>query len=260
MGSETDFSFFYGCASGSARKALRKMEEPNVQISYATANNIPFDSIDNLFIDSGGYSLLQTRGDYQTTNQEYLYHVERYEPELFSLRDYPCEPGLLHDRKKTVQEHQQLTTEKHRQLLNSIEKRNIDSQPVAVIQGWKPSEYLVHLDQLRENGLLTEYVAIGSICRRYQTQQISKIIQLVRRELPSKYRLHGFGIKTQALKSPHVMEALDSADSSAYDYRTRMEEERSTWKNQVYHYLSLKREIEAYRTNLGRQQTLQKYS
>lgn len=236
------------------------MEEPNVMISYATANNTPFETIDNLFIDSGGYSLLKNGGDYQTSNQEYLDYVEQYGPELFTLRDYPCEPDLLQNRKKTVHEHQQLTTTNHRELLNSIERRGIESQPVTVIQGWKPHEYLVHLDELRQNGLLTEYVGIGSVCRRHQTTRISKIIHTVRRELPQKYKLHAFGVKTRVLKSPQTMDALDSADSTAYDYRTRMEEEHSTWKNQVYHYLSLKQEIEASRTNLGRQQTLQKYS
>jgi queuine/archaeosine tRNA-ribosyltransferase len=235
------------------------MEEPNVLISYATANNTPFDTIDNLFIDSGGYSLLKHRSDYQTSNQEYLDYVEKHGPELFTLRDYSCEPSLLRNRNKTVHEHQQLTTKNHRELLNSIERRGIESQPVTVIQGWKPHEYLDHLDNLQANGLLTEYVAIGSICRRHQTKEVNKIIHTVRRELPQKYKLHAFGVKTRVLKSPQTMDALDSADSTAYDYRTRVEAESSNWKNQVYHYLSMKQEIEACKTNLGLQRTLQKY-
>lgn len=104
------FRFYYGCASGSDRKALRKMEEPNVMISFATANNTPFETIDNLFVDSGGYSQLHGNEEYQSSDTAYLDYVAEHTPEKYVLRDYPCEPELLWRHGRTVGEHQHRTT------------------------------------------------------------------------------------------------------------------------------------------------------
>ncbi|RKD95629.1 deazapurine DNA modification protein DpdA family protein [Halopiger aswanensis] len=250
-----EFRFYYGCASGSARKALRKMEEPNVMISHATANNTPFQTIENLFTDSGGYSQLHTHREYQSSDRQYLSYLKEYEPELFALRDYPCEPGLLWKLNRTVRDHQQRTTRHHRKLLDTYNNADIGSEPVAVLQGWKPEQYLSHLDELREEGVLTQYVAIGSLSNR-NPETAAQIIHKIRNALSSKHRLHAFGIGTDTLQLPRVIESLDSADSAAYDFRTRMREPRQTWRQQVYHYLSMKRQIKSWRQKSKCQQSL----
>lgn len=260
MGSETGFRFFYGCASGSARKALRKMEEPNVMISHATANNTPFETIENLFIDSGGYSQLHTHRDYQTSDEAYLSYIQDHEPELFALRDYPCQFQLRYRLNQTVQDQQRRTTHHHRKLLDAYDDADLSSDPVAVLHGWSPDQYLSHLDQLRTEGVLTQCTAIGSLCGRHDAATVARIIHRVRDALPSKHRLHAFGVKTKVLKLPRVVQALDSADSAAYDFRTRMQDTRNTWREQVYHYLSMKREIEACTTDRGYQRSLQQYA
>lgn len=252
--------FYFGCASGSARKALQKMEEPNVMLNYATENNTPFETIDHLFVDSGGYSQLHTHYGYQSSDNEYLSYLAEHNPEWFVLRDYPCEPGLLSQLNRTVRDHQQRTTEHHRRLLDAYSDRNLSANPVAVLQGWSPSQYLTHLDELRSEGVLTQYVAIGSLCRRHDTDTVARIIHQVRDALPSRHRLHAFGVKTSVLRYPRIVEALDSADSTAYDFRTRMEESQSSWREQVYHYLTMKREIDACLSDEGVQRSLQQYA
>jgi len=253
------FRFYFGCASGSARKALRKMEEPNVMISHATANNTPFETIDRLFIDSGGYSQLHYKQGYQSSDQDYLDYVAEYSPERYVLRDYPCEPDLLWKLGRTVDEHQRRTTQHHRQLLEDHENQGISAEPVAVLQGWTPKQYIAHLDDLRDAGALTRYVAIGTLCRRHDISTVARIVRTVRETLPGSYQLHAFGLKTSVLQVPGIVDALDSADSTAYDFRTRMQEDQSTWKEQVYHYLSMKREIETAVTQSGEQDSLLQY-
>lgn len=239
-----DVKFFYGAASGSSRKVMKKMEEPNVMINYATEKNEPFDTIENLFIDSGGYSFMKGKGEYQTSNEAYLEYLERIDPHMFALRDYPCEPDVLEKHGRTVREHQEMTTERHKDLLNKLPEYDINGQPVAVIQGWSIQDYIRHYQELKEKDLLTGYIGIGSVCRRGQQQQIRTILLTLREIIDDDQKIHAFGVKSSVLKFPEVVEAVDSADSLAYDLRTRYEDGNNGWKNQAFHYLKFKRELD----------------
>lgn len=236
------------------------MEESHVMISFATANNTPFETIDNLFVDSGGYSELQHNGGYQSPDRAYLDYVEEHAPERYVLRDYPCDPDLLWRLGRSVSDHQRRTTEHSRELLEAHEKRDIEAEPVAVLQGWTAEQYITHLDELRDAGILTSYVALGSLCRRHDSAAVAQIIQRVREALASEHRLHAFGVKTSVLQVPGVLDALDSADSTAYDFRTRMQETQSTWREQVYHYLAMKQEIDSLCAQKGEQRSLLQYA
>lgn len=244
----SDFDFYYGAASGSSRKALRQLEEPNVMINYATENNKPWKGIDKLFIDSGGYSFMLGKGEYQTSDKEYLEFIEKHNPDKFALRDYPCEPDVIEKTGKTVKYHQKMTTIRHNNLLDLLSEFDIDSQPVSVVQGWKLEDYLKHLEMLKENDLLTDYVAIGSVCRRNQDHEIRKIIKQISKRIGSR-KLHAFGVKSNVLRFPDVIEALDSADSNAFDYSSRYSENTVTGKgsngfrNVALHYLKFKKSI-----------------
>jgi|APHM01.1.fsa_nt_gi hypothetical protein len=219
--SDSGFTFYFGAASGSARKALRQLEEPNVMLNYATQNNQPWSGIDRLFIDSGGYSFMKGKGEYTTTDVEYLDFIEKHQPEIWALRDYPCEPDVLSEHGRDVREHQRRTTQRHVSLVSKLEGRNIEGRPVSVLQGWDVDDYLRHIDELREHDVLTQYVGIGSVCRRHQSEQIKRIILSVADELPPQCELHAFGVKGSALEYPRVRAALSSADSQSFDFRAR---------------------------------------
>jgi hypothetical protein len=245
----SDFTFYFGAASGSSRKALRKLEEPNVMLNYATKNNEPWRGIERLFIDSGGYSFMKGKGEYTTSDAAYLDFIAEQEPELWALRDYPCEPDVLAEHGRSVRDHQCKTTDRHASLLNMAADRDLPGQPLAVLQGWGVDDYLTHLDGLRARGLLTDYVGIGSVCRRNQEAAIREVILAVADAVPAGTDLHAFGVKASVLSYPDVRAALTSADSQSYDFRKRWSvlnqrgAGKTDWRDSAYHYLRQRNEI-----------------
>lgn len=266
-----DFTFFFGCASGSSKAALKRAEEPNVMINFCTHNNKPWLGIENLFIDSGGYSFLKNKGEYNRTNREYINYVYTYSPNYFSLRDYPCEKDLLTDLNRNVKDHQKKTNEKHRELLELFESwgKNVESQPVSVIQGQTIDDYLRHYDQLKENGLLTDYCAIGSLCGRKKVEEIRQIVIKLKQEIPNRIKLHGFGIKKSSLKYKSVLKSLDSADSNAWDVGGSSIPQidgrvsggkRKSWLDSMHGYIHLKRDVNNYKNQDNNQQTISQFN
>lgn len=244
------FTFYFGAASGSSRKALRQLEEPNVMLNYATKNNRPWDGIERLFIDSGGYSFMKGMGEYETTDSEYLDFVERHEPEIFALRDYPCEPDVLSEHGRTVDDHQQRTLARHIHLHDLLDNSAVESRPLAVLQGWRLHEYLECIDLFRDHGVLTDRVGIGSVCRRNQEAEIRRVILAIREELPDSVELHAFGVKSSVLKYPDVRAGLASADSQSYEMQAQWSTLHAkgagskTFRDSALEYLKQKRRID----------------
>jgi len=250
-GNADGFTFYFGASSGSSRKALRELHEPNVMLNYATKMNRPWGGIEQLFIDSGGYSFMKGKGEYGTSDGKYLDFIEKHGPDLYALRDYPCEPDVLNDHDRTVEDHQRRTLERHVSLLNKHEDRRLDERPLSVVQGWRRSDYLDHIEQLRDHGAVTDYVGIGSVCRRNQAPEIRRIILAVRDALPATTDLHAFGVKVSVLRYPDVRDALTSADSQSYEMQARwgtlhdLDAGSKTWRDSALEYLKQKRRIRA---------------
>jgi len=226
---------------------LRELKEPDVMINYATRDNKPFDTIKRLFTDSGGYSFMKGKGEYQTTGAEYLDYVERHRPHRFALRDYPCERDVLEKHGRTVLEHQKMTVNAHVDLLNEWEDRGLTSEPMAVIQGWDVSEYIRHVDMLREAGALTDVVGVGSVCRRNATADILAVLNAVSDCLRGSAKMHAFGVKTDVLKGDYP-DSLESVDTHSYDYRARYHcidhnYPSKGWRDVAYHYLKQRDKI-----------------
>lgn len=235
---------YFGTASGSARLALEKMEEPHIMLSVQSKAATPWEGIGDLFLDSGGYSLMLSEGEHDPV-ADYLDQVESYGADRFALPDYPCEPEILDSYGRSVRGHQRRTTVAAAHCTVRAEERGIDAEPLAALQGWETHDYLEHLDSLRDEGLLTDRIGIGSICRRNQTDEIREIIKAVRRALPSKHDLHAFGVKNEILSDPDTRDALASADTTAwyfrnYDARTEVDE---TWQEMVSQYLNYRRRL-----------------
>jgi len=240
-----NFNFYYGAASGSSRKALRQLEEPNIMINYATEKNKPWSGIENLFIDSGGYSFMLGKGEYGTTDRKYLEFVEKHQSKLFALRDYPCEPDVLEENGRTVRDHLEATTRKHRNLLGLLPEFDIQAQPVSVIQGWELEDYLEHLEMLKQHDLLTDYVAVGSVCRRNQDEKIQRIINEIHKRIGDR-KLHAFGVKSNILRFSDMREKMDSADSNAFDMAARYSDNKVDgrgFQNCALEYLKFKKNI-----------------
>jgi len=236
-----DFTVYFGASSGSSRKVLRELKEPDVMINYATRDNKPFDTIQRLFTDSGGYSFMKGKGEYQTTNAEYLDYIETHQPERFALRDYPCEPDVLESHNRTVSDHLNRTVRAHVSLLDEYEDRSLASEPMAVIQGWEVADYVRHIDMLRDAGVLTRVVGVGSVCRRNATGDILEVLNAVSRELSGNTRMHAFGVRLDVLREEYPRK-LTSVDTHSYDYRARYHcadyyDGRKGWRDVAFHYL-----------------------
>jgi len=212
--------FFFGCADGSTKKALELANIENVMISYATKNKTPPKTTKKLFVDSGAFSFFYYKAGYNTSHREYLKFVEKRNAYMFANRDFPCEPELLKKYRRTVKENQEMTMQNQTEIMDLLDKEydHLKDKFVAVIQGWKVQEYLYMLDRMKERGLLTKRIGIGSVCRRGQDNEIRKIIHEIRANLPKKYELHAFGIKFNVLKFKEVWDALASVDSSAFRF------------------------------------------
>lgn len=206
---------YFGSASGSGHKALRLMEEPHVMLSATTAVNYTWDGIGELFVDSGGYSLMKRTGEHLPTD-EYLDVVESKGADLFGVQDYPCEPDILAEYGRSVREHQAMTNERTAEAIVRAEERGMDAQPVAVVQGWERDDYVRHVEQLMDEGLLTDRLGIGSVCRRGQVDEIRGIIRAVDEATPSDTELHAFGVKNTIMSYPETRERLASVDSTAW--------------------------------------------
>jgi len=246
----TDISLYYGAASGQQRAALRRLEPEGVMISHATAANTPFEGDYKLMVDSGGYHhMMNGDGEYGTDDQTYLEYVLKHRPHFYALRDYPCEPDLLESLGRTVRDQQERTTDHHIQLYEKVEGHHIAENAMSVVQGWTKDDYLRHVDELRDHGLLTPRVAIGSVCRRGYDYDIAEVVLALREALPPRCDLHAFGVKGSVLRFREVTDALDSVDSAAYDYAaTRFTDETpgdgyNTWRDSARAYLNWRHNI-----------------
>jgi len=233
---------FWGTGSGSASKTLRHMEENDVLISYTTTQE-PWSGIDNLFIDSGGYSLMLETGEHGSVS-DYFEYVEDVGAEVVALQDYPCEPEILSEYDRTVKEHQERTLERAAENLAYIQDHNVSAKPMTVLQGWELGDYVECIDRYREAGVLTDYIGIGSVCRRNAESKIRKIVTTVAENLPNK-KLHAFGVKQSILNFSDVRDALNSVDSSAWYQRMYQgkPDAEPAWHTTTKMYLEYKRKL-----------------
>lgn len=263
-----DFRFFFGASCGSSRKTLRQLEEPNVMLSYATRTNTPWEHIQTLMVDSGGYSLL-SKGEveYPDSVDDYLDYVERVGSSYFVTRDMPAAPAILEklDRgvSTAIATTVDLTVEtlerwRNRGLNRWVDTGESDPQPMAVLQGTTPDEYVQCYHELVARGALTGRLAIGSLKPHSPSERVD-IITAVREQINADTRtgerieLHALGIGPTELAIPEVRRALASADSSLYirtarwrgahgeqPPRLRDDEPRSGWYEVLRSYLEMR--------------------
>ena len=190
---------------------------PRVMLSYNMLRNYkkPWNIEKPFMMDSGAYSVIARYGKYPYSISEYAEAIEKWKPDITWTMDYPCEPSVRKKGGYTPKHAQELTINNQIKLLD----QNANTQ--MVLQGWEAEDYLEHIDIIKSHGLLTEHMGIGSICRRGHDNEIAMIIRLVKSNLPSWVKLHGFGIKVSVLKRTDAKFNLYSADSQAWGYEMR---------------------------------------
>ena len=205
---------------------------PRVMLSANVVRNMKSTwKMPELWMMDSGIGSLFKNGTRTLTIEKYKEILNKWNPPIAWAYDWPCEPSIRESLKYSVKEAQSMTTQ------NTIEM--IDDYPIyPVIQGWKLSDYLDHIDQIKAHGLIKERMGIGSICRRGSQADIIRIIKAIRSDLPSYVKLHGFGIKIAVLKGEGRF-LLFSADSTSWDierryYEWTTESQRGlTWQEKI---------------------------
>lgn len=164
-------------------------------------------------LDSAGYTALHN-GGYRVTVEEYAEEVLRYDDEIGCLdwaacMDWMCEPSVLLGTGLTVRDHQARTIENFLAL-----REHVGRLAAPVLQGWLAGQHEEHVAMYAAAGVdlwQERIVGVGSICRRNADYSIAMIVRPL---AASGLRLHGFGVRSSALKT--LAADLASADSMAW--------------------------------------------
>jgi hypothetical protein len=191
-------------------------------MSYRQLRKVTKFSVNKQWImDSGAFQELYINGKYTYDINDYLEYVKKFNPTVFVNMDYMCEPLMLRRINSTVRKNQLLTIDNHIKIKDKLDKENIKSKFMGVIQGWELNDYLEHIDDYKSYGLMEEYMGIGSVCRRTKLDNITSIIKSIKKKLPN-VKLHGFGVKLHVFQlCPQTIKMLYSSDSSAWSYSGR---------------------------------------
>lgn len=171
-------------------------------------NNKPY------MVDSGVgmiFSNRTKRAEKRIGIERYAELIIRQNPPIAWTLDYPCEPSIRKEFGYSATEAQIRTNENTIYLRDELSLKNV----MSVVQGWEISDYARNLERIKEQGLETPYLGIGSVCRRGYLNEIVKIIKMISSNSSGNTRKHAFGIKKQVLQT-EARYYINSADSHAW--------------------------------------------
>jgi hypothetical protein len=233
--------FYYGSSWHWALAYL-----PRVMLSYNMLRKIrtPWNINIPFMMDSGAFAVINKYGRYPYAPEEYADGIKKWHPDVAWTMDYPCEPSVREKGGYNVKQAQEMTNN------NQIKLLDLNANTQIVVQGWTIAEYLENLDMIKEQGLLTGRLGIGSVCRRGQVREIARIIRAISNNVPNWVKLHGFGVKISILKDTDAKFYLYSADSQTWDYESRYADwlkgkyNRRTWQDKIPNLQTYVRKIE----------------
>jgi hypothetical protein len=166
------------------------------------------------FCDSGGFVFGRKAGGFPFSLDDYHDWLTLMRPDVAACLDLPCEAEIATDDAE-VARRQRWTLEAAAELLH----RPATWRWLPVVQGRTLEQYAEHARAYRAAGLVTEYMGIGSLCRRTSLKEIRAIIGTVGAELPA-VRFHLFGVALRLLaQRAGLHPAVLSLDSGAWNGR-----------------------------------------
>ena len=177
--------------------------------------------VNDWIIDSGAFTRLASgKGHLPTAG--YARQIERFmhigNLQAVVAQDYMCEPAMLERRGRTIAQNQADSTRRYL-ALRSVLPEGLCVMPV--LQGWEPRDYLRHARALSPALPPGAWVGVGSVCQRQgDAAHVAAIVDAIL-STRSDLRLHGFGVKTQALVHPSVRAGFASVDSMAWSFAAR---------------------------------------
>jgi hypothetical protein len=173
-------------------------------------------------MDSGAFTQLYNRGKFTLSAEEYAEHINRFSHigtlKAAVVQDWMCEPIILQRTGNSIEDHQALT------IASYIKLRHLtDVMLMPVLQGFNPVDYAAHVRQYGSLLAQGRWVGVGSVCKRNGNPDAIEDVLLAIKEQRSDLRLHGFGLKIQALERPTIRAMLHSSDSMAWSTAGRRE-------------------------------------
>jgi queuine/archaeosine tRNA-ribosyltransferase len=211
--------FYIGCYNTAHLKHVPEKFIYSFQQLRKRKSSLPVNENLEWIMDSGAFQEIRLNGKYTYDVEEYKDAILMHEPDIFVNMDWMCEPNNLEKTGKAVREHQKLSTANQVELMNFAEDQGLCF--MGTIQGWKTTEYIEHIQDLKDQGILTKIMGIGSICRRGSPNKIIHILRTVKPHFPNEILLHGFGVKTNILNFRETYDILYSCDSMAWSYAAR---------------------------------------
>lgn len=184
-------------------------------------------------LDSGGFQFIRQLGKYPLSPEEYLKKVAFLQPDIFVIQDWMCEPLQVMRTGLSIKEHIRRTVENYL-YISELTSPDIKSYCLPVIQGWELNDYFDCIDLYGDYGLIVDYMAVGSICRRGKEIEIKNIIENIHAAIPW-VSLHGLGVKKQVLYA--CRESLHSCDTAAGQFMKKNSDKWITTKTGYYQLL-----------------------
>lgn len=197
-------------------------------------------------MDSGAFSTILKHGGYPEGPEAYAAQIKRWSTNGRLLaavtQDFMCEDHMLAITGMTIEQHQRLTIERY-DAIRACDLGGVYLMPV--LQGYAPADYVRHLAMYGDRIGSGAWVGVGSVCKRNgDPAAIEEVLFAIKSARPD-IKLHGFGIKTTALRSGLVRDLLHTADSMAWSYAARIEGRDG---NSVLEALAFTKRIETMQT------------
>jgi hypothetical protein len=185
-------------------------------------------------LDSAGFVAMSRYKSYPWSVRQYVELVVAHGGfSWWAQMDCCCEPELAADKvavrarvRNTAKLLGACRSELHRILDHAPEFSDVAIEPMPVLQGWRPEEYVESAALADEvlRGQWPALIGIGSVCRRPLTGPASlwRVLTVLDQHLPPQVKLHLFGVKGAALSHLTAHPRVVSVDSMAYEFRARM--------------------------------------
>jgi hypothetical protein len=191
-----------------------------ISVNRLVGRKKEFFKVNNWILDSGAFSQISKAGKFILSPDDYLKQIERY-ADVGNLlaavcQDWMCESFILEKTGLSVEQHQELT------LHSWIYLQQRCRVPILpVFQGFAPEDYVRHVGMYGEHLSYEAWVGVGSVCKRNGNPDAIEDVLLAIKQARPDLRLHGFGLKIQALERPTVRQLLETCDSMAWSFAGR---------------------------------------
>lgn len=199
--------------------AIYRKDSHGVRVFERFRTSLPdLDGLD-VALDSAGFTAWAHYGDFPWTVEAYVRLAACRPWAWWAQMDACCEPEIA--RSPDAVRLRQAETIR---LLHECRRESARvgiQDPMPVLQGWTPADYVWHADQLDLRA--ESMVGVGSVCRRHVwgPNGLVAVVDALDRCLPDGVALHLFGVKSEGMSVLALHPRVASVDSMAWDVEAR---------------------------------------